>query len=354
MEGTGTVATVTGPIAPAELGGTLVREHIIASFVTPDDSPEGWRSVGRRQPAAAGERHFYEKPLTMGMLGAASLGAPNRDNESLADEAVARKELHEFARHGGRTIVDATAAGLGRDPAALQRLAQAVPVNIVMGAGWYHPAWSPGISGRSSDSLAAEIVQELRGGIDGVRAGMIGALGPLDPSIPAERNLLLAAAAAACATGAPLCLDSPDETGVRDAALKLLISEGVAPASIALGGCGGTALDLDGLQKLLDRGIYVQFDRLGRIPSIYTRVADHDVAVAVLELARRGYGNRVLLSQSVSRKCELKSYGGNGYAFLPEQFMGYLANLGADESLLRNLTTGNPRRFLTGNPQEPA
>jgi len=351
---TGSAVTVLGPVEPGTLGQTLVREHLAASFAPPSDTPAGWRAAGRKRPAAAADRRFYETPLGIGMLGAAALGAANRDNESLGDMGVAEAELLGFTRAGGRSIVDATTRSHRRNASALAQLARSTGVNIVMAAGWHHPDWSPEIHGRSAGSLAAEIMRELSDGVDGVQAGLIGPLGPLDPAVPEERVLLLAAAAAACETGAPLVLDRSADPAKRNAALKLLVAEGVPPWRIGLGRCGGLALDINDAEQVLAYGVCLQFDELGRIPSVQTRTADHDVAAAILELARRGYAERLLVSHSISRKTGLKAYGGNGYGFLLEQFTGYLAGLGAGEAELRLLTTGNPQRFLTFTSQEPA
>ena len=55
-----------------------------------------------------------------------------RGNGLLHDEALAAVELGAFKTAGGSTIVDCTSEGLGRDPLALRRVAQATTVNIVM------------------------------------------------------------------------------------------------------------------------------------------------------------------------------------------------------------------------------
>ena len=44
---------------------------------------------------------------------------------------------------GGRTVVDPTNLGIGRDPSALQRISRRTGLNIVMGAGFYLEASHP-------------------------------------------------------------------------------------------------------------------------------------------------------------------------------------------------------------------
>ena len=84
----------------------------------------------------------------------------NLDNCALDDEPLAIAELLAFAHAGGVTVVDPTCRGIGRNPAALQRIARATGLNIVMGSGYYlqssHP---PEVAGMSVDAIADEIVR---------------------------------------------------------------------------------------------------------------------------------------------------------------------------------------------------
>ena len=67
----------------------------------------------------------------------------NRDNCGLLDVKAAVEELGHFVEYGGRTVVDPTNVGIGRDPSALQRVARRTGLNIVMGAGFYLEASHP-------------------------------------------------------------------------------------------------------------------------------------------------------------------------------------------------------------------
>ena len=61
----------------------------------------------------------------------------NRDNIALTKKPTALAELRPFAREGGRTVVDPTCRGIGRNPAALRRISERTGLRIVMGAGYY-------------------------------------------------------------------------------------------------------------------------------------------------------------------------------------------------------------------------
>ncbi|GAA4689946.1 phosphotriesterase family protein [Streptomyces youssoufiensis] len=346
QESGGTVVTVTGEISPAALGVVLPHEHLLSDYATPHDTAESWAAVGRTRPTAASWQP-YQAPLTMELLGDIGVGAVNRDNWRLHDEELATAEAAALRRAGGGTLVDATAPGLGRRPAALRRVAEATGLHLVMGSGRYHPAWPAGPADLSAERLTEEIVCDLTEGVHGVRAGVIGHLAALDPTAPAERAVLVAAARASAATGAAISLSRSADAATQQRVLDVLAAEGADLARVAVGRCDGLAPRPDDLEPLLERGVFVQFDQLGRLPSVHSVSDDQDVAAAVLELAGRGHAERVLLSQDVSTKAQLLAYGGGGYGFVLTQFVPYLRMLGADDALVTTLTVDNPRRLLT-------
>lgn len=341
------VSTVTGHKAPHELGSTLPHEHLIASFATPDESEDGWHRVARQKPTAASDVAFYERAVSIENLGELNLDRQNRDNLTLDHELLAIAELEEFVRLGGGAIVDQSTIDLGRNPAALRRIAESTGLAVVMGAGWHHPAWSPELLDRSPESIAGQIVAEIEQGIDGVCAGVIGRIAAINPARAEELTLLRGSAMAAQQSGAPLSIDRGASAHDMARILTELARQGVAPQQIAVADCAALVPNRDALLGLLDRGVFVQFERLGRIPTILTEVSDHDIMMTIRELAELGYAEQLLISQGVQRKIELTAFGGNGYAFIAAQFGPYLRAFGADDELVRLLTESNPQRWLT-------
>lgn len=346
------IITVTGRAAvPA--GGILPLEHLHADHAVPDDLAATWSRVRRRRPIAATDRAFYEAPVSIGALSEINLGRANRDDERLDDPALIAGELGRFRERGGRLVVDGTAADAGRDPAALRRIAALSGVDVVASAGWRGPRWDPSLTGRDADDLAAELVAELETGIgeEGVRAGVIALGEPLDPHDPDEAAVLRAAARAAAATDAPLTValpraaDVPGPDATAHALVDLLLAEGVRPAQLALAGALGLARTPDRIDRLVDRGVWLLFDGLGRIPTVRTEVSDHQAALALIRLGADPTA-RVLAGQGLRRKIDLTAFGGTGYAFLAEQFLPYLERLGADPAIGRRLSEDAPARFL--------
>ncbi|MFI0406749.1 phosphotriesterase [Actinomadura sp. 3N508] len=333
---TGQVVTVTGPVDPGSLGHTVTSVHLVSDL------------NGRSETDTNGLLED-EAPVRMDMLGALALGVVNRDDRRLT-EAIVRPELADFAALGGGAVVEVTGVDLGRRARALADLSQATGVAVVMGCGGYAPARTPDLATEpdgQAERLAAEIVGALREGVDGVRAGVIGEIAALDLDRPADRALAMGVAYAARRTGAPVLVGRAATADATHELLDLMAACGADLGRVAIGHCDGLATDADALARLADRGVFLQFDGLGRLPTVYREVDDQDVAAAVLALAGRGHAERILLSPRVARKIDLKAFGGGGYGFVAEQFIPYLGFMGADDDLARTLTVANPRRWLT-------
>ncbi|MGH8964130.1 MAG: hypothetical protein ACRDXB_02200, partial [Actinomycetes bacterium] len=96
-----TVQTVRGPVPVAELGRVLPHEHVVCNL-----------------SRVSGQIGGY-----------------------LDDPEEAVRDLKVFRALGGRTIVDCTSLGLGRDPATLRAVSEEADVHIVMGSGWYRESY---------------------------------------------------------------------------------------------------------------------------------------------------------------------------------------------------------------------
>ena len=159
-----------------------------------------------------------------------------------------------------------------------------------------------------------------------------------------------AAAKANRTTGAPISLDIAQEQIPPETILDALDVLETADADlnrVAVGHSNVIGLDMPLMKQLLEKGVYLQFDRLGDFPHVYTKVSDHDVALAVIELIKQGHLNRLLLSQDVNSKIDLKSYGGSGYSFILERYAPYIRKLGVTEEQFEAIMVDNPRRLLS-------
>ena len=195
----GKVITVNGPMDPDQLGATIMHEHIFIDF---------WRDKTLGFNAPATDVEIWDQKLTLENLHLARERKHMKDNYMLTDEDVAVRELQYFKNSGGRTVVDVTNIGLGRDPLALQRVANATGLNIVMGSGWYQKFYHPvDMDERTVEDLASEIVRDITVGVNGtgIRSGVIGEVGINgNPLTPNEVKSIKASARASRATGASI------------------------------------------------------------------------------------------------------------------------------------------------------
>lgn len=338
----GEVLTVNGPVAPDSLGATMVHEHIFINRNHPN----------RPAPTTATRVRFYLKPLTMDMLGAVTMGYPNRDNLILGDETTALQELADYRKRGGGTLVEVTSIGLGRDPAALRRVSRASGVHVVMGTGWDTRAVdSRDLEVRSLDHLTGDLVQDVTSGAGngGIRSGIIGEVATSGGSLAAfETKVIRAAGRASRITGAPVSLHSGGSgSESTQAMLDLLEAEGTDLGRVILGHCDNLVRDLPALLGLLKRGVYVEFDGISEFHMLSQPATAAHVGDGIVELIRLGYLERILLSQNVDQKIDLKAYGGMGYTFVLEKFVPHLKGKGVTEEQIWTLIYENPKRVLT-------
>ena len=182
---TGQVMTVQGPIPVAEMGVTLMHEHILI------DGTKSWACPCHPDLAA-----IAEQPVSIEIIGELRMNPYiNRDNVSLDDSDLALTELKMFQKLGGHTVVDPTNIGIGRDPVKLARISRMSGLKIVMGSGFYlehtHPDW---LKGMDVDDVTEFLVNDVGGGTEkpAVMAGIIGEVGVSKDFTAEERKSLRA------------------------------------------------------------------------------------------------------------------------------------------------------------------
>jgi len=337
---TGSVVTVKGSLPVEALGHTLMHEHIlndVSCWWHPPKEPERqFLADGPVRPEILW--HLRQDPFV------------NRDNLGLRDEGAAVEELGLFRAAGGRTVVDPTCRGIGRDPAALKRIAGASGLNIIMGAGYYletsHP---PELASMGVEAIAEEIEAEAVDGVGGtgVRIGLVGEIGVSGDFTAAETRSLRGAARAAARTGLPLMVHLPGWFRHGHKVLDIAGEEGADLRHTVLCHMNPSFRDRDYQATLAERGAFLEYDMMG-MDFYYADKgvqcpADHETARAIKGLVDDGLGRAVLLSQDVFLKMMLTRHGGNGYAHVATYVLPLLARLGLDEADLRRLVEDNPR-----------
>jgi len=164
------IMTVNGPISADEAGIISPHEHILLDltneFITPDDSSK--KKLAKEKVNISNLDILSRNPFVV------------MDNLCLDDENTAVEEVTRFRNAGGRTIVDATTAQIGRDPGALQRISNKTGVKIVAGCGYYTQDTHPeDMDSKKAGDIIDEMLTDIEIGIDGtsMKAGVIGEIG---------------------------------------------------------------------------------------------------------------------------------------------------------------------------------
>jgi phosphotriesterase-related protein len=332
--------TVAGPILAGALGVTLMHEHIL------NDCRCWWH-----KPTDPARSRLACEPVHQGIIGELRMDPfVNISNCTLDDERLAIAELADVAALGGRSVVDPTCQGIGRDPRALLRISQGTGLNIVMGGGFYLQASHPErVRGMSPGDIADEIVREAIEGVagSGIRIGLIGEIGISADVTAEEQKSLRGAAQAQRRSGLPLMIHLPGWFRVAHRVLDIVAEEGGDLRHTVLCHMNPSGADLDYQVALAERGAFLEYDMIGmdfwyadqgvQCPS------DEDNARAIMGLIERGCLARVLLSQDVFLKMMLTRYGGFGYAYLQRHFLPRLRRHGATPAQIERMMVGNPQ-----------
>ena len=335
-----TVMTVLGPVDSSELGVTLTHEHVFNDVTSwaHRTSSRGWDPDD-----------FASRPVTEDLLWDLRHDPfSNLDNCRLDDLRTATAEVQRFADLGGRSIMDATGIGAGRDLHGLVEVSRATGVHIVAGTGYYLDAAQPDdVRGQSPEEIAESIVADISDGENGVRPGFIGEIGVGADFTPAERASLDGACLAQRATGLPLQIHLPGWFRLGEEVVDITEQHGVDPDKVVLCHMGPSGDDVDYQERLIRRGVRLQYDMIG-MEVFYADQgvqcpSDQQNADWLVRLVDRGHIARLLLSQDVFLKSLLRSHGGPGYSHLIQYFVPRLLAAGLDAAAVEQLIVANPR-----------
>lgn len=345
------VQTVTGAVEAAELGVVLPHEHLFNDL-------RGCL-VGPSYPFSEVLRDRAVEPSLQWALKQDPYCCA--DNVAPKDADGVSTEVGAFQGVGGGTIVDATgSAAIGRSPANLLRLSRETGLHVVMSTGAYLEKFEGNrLTAHGVEELAGQILRDLREGVgvdgdeEAVRAGMIGEVGVSPDFTDGERAGLRAAALAQHESpGTAMNIHMPGWQRRGDEVLDIAVGEmGADPAQISLAHSDPSGADLDYQRRLLDRGVWLEFDMIGldiSFPGEGVSPAITDTADAVARLIDLGYGDQILLSHDLFLKQMWSSLGGGGFILVPTVFLELLVARGVDRDRARQLITTNPQRYLGG------
>ena len=250
------------------------------------------------------------------------------------------KKLYEY---GVRRVVDVTADGMGRTPEYVSNVEKETRIRIVHSTGFYKEPFLPErVYGQTVQELADWMIGEIRNGIDGgVKPGMIGEIGTSKNTMTeTEKKVFDASVIAARETGLPIYTHTTLGTYAPEQAAYFKAT-GLPMDRIVLGHLDLSG-DLDYIRRVLDTGICIGFDTVGK----NNYFPDAKRAEFLLALEAEGRLDQIVLSEDLTRKSHLKYKGGIGYGYLFETFIPMVKAAGLKQESLDKMLIHNPARIL--------
>jgi phosphotriesterase-related protein len=316
-----TLNSVTGPVDSADLGFTLMHEHVCSTS----------QGIWQAWPELLGGR------------------------ENFLNEVV--ETLSSAKQAGISSFVDVTTIDLGRDIRLIREAAERSEMTILACTGhWLDGSRSMQV--RTVDEITEFFLKEIEVGIEGtdIKAAIIKVANDFTPQLsPFGENICRAAARAHRATGLPITTHAGAklELGLRQA--EIFEDEGVDPARVYIGHSDDTD-SMNYLTGLLDRGYWVGLDRivLGyRInPPFNVR------AQIAADLVKRGYREKICISHDYPLGLTLhttadeqvrQSHVPESIQFILKRYLPALKEHGVTDEDIDQIMVTNPRNYFEGN-----
>jgi phosphotriesterase-related protein len=325
------VPTVTGMVEADQLGTTLIHEHLRNA----DEAVRNqWPQVGAVKE--------------------------DEPHEVLSDQVydIAVREGAAAVDLGVKTIGEPTAMFLGRDVEFMRRVAEETGLQVIPCTGIYTYDYLPQFFvNRDPDQIAELFVHDIEEGIQGtdIKAAFIKCAAD-EPGVNENiEKVHRAAARASVQTGAPIMAHSRPASNTGPRQVEIFIEEGVEPSKIQMAHTGDTD-DLDYIEGLLEKGVWIGLDRYGL--DIFLPYDQRQATTKAL--LERGYADRIFLSaDSVATTdwfpanvIDALLAGGAAHDWtiriIHQRVLPELREWGMTEEQERTMMVENPARWLTG------
>jgi phosphotriesterase-related protein len=306
-----TIPTAKGTIDTAQLGFTLMHEHV---FTRSPGVFEAWP-------------HLWDRD---------------------AEIARAVETFKALKAAGVDSIVDLTTVDLGRDVPAVCEVARQVELNIVMCTGvWRNPPRFFA-TGRP-DPIADLFVRDIEEGMQGtnVCAGIIKLA--TEPTVDEQNETMLRAGARAHRrTGVPISTHHDVKTHCGLAQQDVFESEGVDLSRVVIGHSGDSD-DVEYLASIIARGSYIGMDRFGLdvFLSFEKRVE------TVAKLCELGHAGKMVLAHDTNcfmdtipppvKAARMPKWH---FEHVSRDVLPALRERGVTDEQIRTMTVENPRRIF--------
>ena len=248
------IATLTGEIAPDQLGKIYIHEHVLT-----DPPPSRMRLD------------------------------PDYKLDSI-EKIVA--ELNLFYAAGGRSLMDCTALDYGRDAKRMLEVARQVKVNILALTGFNRGDYVDWVRNGDEGLFEELIMKDIEEGMDGTacKPAVIKIGTGYNNILPSELKTIKAAGRAHQQSGLPVLTHTTLGTMGFDQ-VRLLEQAGVNPNRVALSHLDQN-LDFYYLNQIASTGAYIEFDG----PSKVKYAPDSARVEMLARLCDAGHEERILIS----------------------------------------------------------
>ena len=319
--------TVLGPVAPDTFGKTLIHEHFVFGF-----------------PGCEGD-------ITLGPF----------DRDACVRSGL--EMVDKIKSHGVNTVVDVTPNDCGRNPLLLQEISEKSGINIICASGYYSEEeggtpyfkllskFGDGVA-QIYDMFKKEVTDGI--GSTGIKPGVFKLASSKGVITDYEQMFFKAAAKVSKENGVPILTHTEEGTMGPEQA-DLLIAEGADPKRIMIGHIGGST-DIDYLMSILEKGVYIGFDRFGIEGQVGTPPDSHREA-CLIGLIGLGYASQIMLSHDwvnfwLARPgiSEILSMVMPNWkpTHIFEDVLPVLRKAGINEEQISTMMVDNPRRFFEG------
>lgn len=319
-----TVPSLLGDVPVDELGVVLMHEHV---FIRSESLQWNWPGYG------------------------------GWDEET--EVRHARERLTEMRATGIDTILDMTVPGLMRDPALVAKVVAGIGLNVLFATGYYTFTELPlafqyrgpgkpfdGHDGRLESLFERDITVGI--GDTGVKAAVLKLATDKPGLTPDVERLGIAVAHVHARTGTVICTHANAQVESGLIQQKLLGEHGVDLGRVMIGHSNETT-DLSYVERLIDAGSYVGWDRCG----LQRTVPLEGQMDCLAELCRRGYADRLMLGHD---KVSFVDWAARHemiepsweYTYIQTGMLPGLRQRGVTEEQIEQMLVTNPMEFFAG------
>ena len=314
------IVTVTGEIAPEQLGFCQFHEHLLISD---------------------GKSREINDALFM-------------DNWE-----ISAKEAETFRKAGGCTVIDAQPGGCNRMAHGLAEIAGNAGIQILCSTGFHKMIFYPEdhwIFRETESKIADFFLKELTEGVDNhcdteisgetaeQKAGLIKCALDTENLTPQYKKLFRAAAEAAAKADRILMIHIEQGSDPL-LLLEFLRAEGVPSEKLVFCHLDRAVPDLAVHRQILKSGAFLEFDTIGR----FKYHSDEKEVAIFQQHITDGFGKQLLFSLDTTR-ARLAAYGPTeiGLDYILRVFLDKMQKAGITKEQIYDISVQNPVRALAG------